>query len=39
MKQLLNGTLVEMTDAEIAEWNARLPTEANHLSHKWESSR
>jgi len=39
MKQLLNGTLVEMTDAEIAEYNARLPTDAKLLSHKWESIR
>ena len=39
MKQLLNGTLVEMTDAEIAEYNARQPSDDKILSHKWESIR
>ena len=39
MKTFLNGTLVEMTDVEIAEHNARQPTDAKLLSHKWESIR
>ncbi len=39
MKKLLNGTLVEMTDVEIAEHNARQPTDDKILSHKWESIR
>ena len=39
MKQLLNGTLVEMTDVEIAEYNARQPSDDKILSHKWESIR
>ena len=39
MKQLLNGTLVEMTDVEIAKYNARQPSDAKILSRKWESVR
>ena len=39
MKQLLNGTIVEMTDEEIAEYNASQPSDAKILSHKWESIR
>jgi len=39
MKQLLNGTIVEMTDEEIAQYNARQPSDAKILSHKWESIR
>ena len=39
MKTFLNGTLVEMTDVEIEEHNARQPTDAKLLSHKWESIR
>ena len=39
MKQFLNGTLVEMTDVEIAEYNARKPSDARILSSKWESVR
>ena len=39
MKQLLNGTIVEMTDEEIVQYNARQPSDAKILSHKWESIR
>ena len=39
MKQFLNGTLVEMTDVKISEHNARQPSDAKLLSHKWESVR
>ena len=39
MKQFLNGTLVEMTDVEIAEHNTKQPSDAKLLSHKWESVR
>ena len=39
MKQLLNGTIVEMTDEEIAQYNARQPSDDKILSHKWESIR
>ena len=39
MKQLLNGTLVEMTDEQIAEYNASQPSDAKILSHKWETIR
>ena len=33
MKQLLNGILVEMTDEQIAEYNARKPSDDKILSH------
>ena len=36
MKQFLNGTLVDMTDEEIAEHNNHQP---DALTHKWESIR
>tara|TARA_B100000575_G_scaffold263441_1_gene238611 strand:+ start:1791 stop:2072 length:282 start_codon:yes stop_codon:yes gene_type:complete len=39
MKHLVNGTIVEMTDADIAEYNASLISDARILSHKWESIR
>ena len=39
MKQLLNGTLVEMTDEQIAEYNARQPSDDKILSNKWEAIR
>ena len=39
MKQLLNGILVEMTDEQIAEYNARKPSDDKILSHKWKSIR
>ena len=35
MNKYLNGVLVAMTDAEIAEYNASLPTDAEILAGKW----
>ena len=32
---MLNGEVVAMTDAEIAEFNANKPTEAEILADKW----
>ena len=39
MKHFVNETIVEMTDADIAEYNAGLISDARILSHKWESIR
>tara|TARA_B000000609_G_scaffold133777_1_gene108910 strand:+ start:316 stop:585 length:270 start_codon:yes stop_codon:yes gene_type:complete len=36
MYHLVNGVTVKMTDEEIAEWNASLPTEAELLAEKWQ---
>ena len=35
MNKFVNGVLVAMTDAEIAEYNASLPSEAEILAEKW----
>tara|TARA_Y100000361_G_scaffold151617_1_gene169336 strand:- start:916 stop:1197 length:282 start_codon:yes stop_codon:yes gene_type:complete len=35
MNKYLNGVLTPMTDAEIAEHNASLPTESELLAEKW----
>lgn len=39
MNKYENGVLVEMTDAEIAEHNASLPTESELLAEKWQNVR
>tara|TARA_X000001382_G_scaffold36195_1_gene23846 strand:+ start:975 stop:1256 length:282 start_codon:yes stop_codon:yes gene_type:complete len=36
MNKLVNGQLVAMTDEEIAEFNARQPTETQILNEKWQ---
>ncbi len=35
MNKLVNGVVVAMTEAEIAEYNANIPTEADILAEKW----
>ena len=35
MNKMVNGVLVAMTDAEIAEANANKPTEAEVLNEQW----
>ena len=32
---MVNGVVVAMTEAEIAEYNANIPTEADILADKW----
>ena len=39
MNKYVNGVLVAMTDAEIAEYNASLPTDAQLTARKWEGVR
>ena len=39
MNKMVNGVLVAMTDAEIAEFNARKPTEADVLNRQWQGIR
>jgi len=39
MKKYENGVLVTMTDAEISEYNASIPSEAEILAEKWKSIR
>ena len=39
MYHIVNGVTVKMTDEEIAEWNASLPTEAELLAEKWQGVR
>jgi|TARA_B100000424_G_C22649954_1_gene358474 hypothetical protein len=39
MNKMVNGVLVAMTDAEIAEFNARKPTEADVLNRQWQGVR
>ena len=39
MNKMVNGVLVAMTDAEIAEINARKPTDAEILTRKWQGVR
>ena len=39
MNKYVNGVLVAMTDAEIAELNASKPTDAEILAQKWEGVR
>ena len=36
MYKMVNGVTIEMTDEEIAEYNASQPTEAEILAQKWE---
>ena len=36
---MVNGVVVAMTDAEIAEFNANKPTDAEILANKWQSIR
>lgn len=35
MYKMVNGVTIKMTDEEIAEFNANLPTEAELLARKW----
>jgi len=35
MNKMVNGVIVAMTDEEIAEFNASLPTDAEVLADKW----
>ena len=35
MNKIVNGITVAMTDAEIAEFNASIPTDAEILAQKW----
>jgi len=35
MNKMVNGVIVAMTDEEIAEFNASLPTDAEVLASKW----
>ena len=39
MYKAVNGVTIEMTDEEIAEYNASLPTDAEILARKWEGVR
>ena len=39
MNKIINGVVVAMTDAEIAEFNASIPTDAEILAQKWEGVR
>ena len=39
MYKMVNGVAIAMTDAEIAAFNASLPTEAELLAQKWERVR
>ena len=39
MNKMVNGVVIAMTDAEIAAFNASLPTEAELLAQKWERVR
>jgi len=36
MYKNVNGVTIKMTDEEIAEYNANLPTDAEILAQKWE---
>ena len=36
MSKSVNGVTIKMTDEEIAEYNANLPTDAEILAQKWE---
>ena len=36
---MVDGVIVAMTDAEIAEWTASQPTDAEILAQKWEGVR
>ena len=39
MNKIVNGVTVAMTDAEIAEFNASIPTDAQITAQKWEGIR
>tara|TARA_R100000654_G_scaffold8321_1_gene19657 strand:+ start:868 stop:1137 length:270 start_codon:yes stop_codon:yes gene_type:complete len=39
MNKMVNGVLTPMTDAEITEFNASKPTEAQILNQKWQEIR
>ena len=39
MNKYVNGVLVAMTDAEIAEYNSSLPTDAEIIASKWKGIR
>jgi len=39
MYKILDGVTIKMTDEEIAEYNANLPTQSEILAQKWESVR
>ena len=39
MNKMVDGVIVAMTDAEIAEWTASQPTDAEILALKWEGVR
>ena len=39
MNKMVDGVLIAMTDEEIAEFNASLPTEAEILAEKWANVR
>lgn len=35
MNKMVNGVVIAMTEAEIAEYNASQPTEAERLAQQW----
>ena len=39
MNKIVNGVVIALTDAEIAEFNASKPTDAEILAQKWEGVR
>ena len=39
MYKNVNGVTIKMTDEEIVEYNANLPTDAEILAQKWENVR
>jgi len=39
MNKIVNGVLVAMTDAEIAEFNASKATDDQIIAHKWQNQR
>ena len=39
MNKYVNGVLVELTDAEVAEYIASIPTDAEVLAQKWKNQR
>ena len=39
MYKMLNGVTIKMTEEEIADYNASLPTDAEILARKWQGVR
>ena len=39
MNKIVNGIVIALTDAEITEFNASKPTDAEILAQKWEGVR